>query len=153
MRQFAAAAIAGASIFAASAAHADAPIQPGLWEMKSAVTDVNMPGAPPQMLEMMKKPQTMRHCVTPDQASRGPQELLKQSQGECKFTKYDFTAGRVNAVMQCNSRERGSMTVTTEGSFTPSSYATTSKMVMNSPMGQMKMTSSGTGKRIGTCKG
>src|SRR3546814_1206382 len=70
MRQFAAAAIAGASIFAASAAHADAPIQPGLWEMKSAVTDVNMPGAPPQMLEMMKKPQTMRHCVTPDQASR-----------------------------------------------------------------------------------
>src|SRR3546814_11379383 len=89
------------------------------------------------MLEMMKKPQTMRHCVTPDQASRGPQELLKQSQGQCKFSKYDFRAGRVNAVMQCNSRERGSMTVTTEGSFTPSSYATTSKMVMNSPMGTM----------------
>src|SRR3546814_14825870 len=84
--------------------------------MKSSVTDVNMPGAPPQMLEMMKKPQTMRHCVTPDQASRGPQELLKQSQGQCKFSKYDFRAGRVNAVMQCNSRERGSMTVTTEGS-------------------------------------
>src|SRR3546814_2511373 len=123
MRQLAAAAIAGASIFAASAAHVDAPMQPGLWEMKSAVTDVNMPGAPPQMLEMMKKPQTMRHCVTPDQASRGPQELLKQSQGQCKFSKYDFRAGRVNAVMQCNSRERGSMTVTTEGSFTPSSYA------------------------------
>src|SRR3546814_11721989 len=101
MRQFAAAAIAGASIFAASAAHADAPIQPGLWEMKSAVTDVNMPGATPQMLEMMKKPQTMRHCVTHDQASRAPQQRLKKNHVQCKCRKYDFRAGRVNAVMQC----------------------------------------------------
>src|SRR3546814_14067924 len=98
MRQFAAAAIAGASIFAASAAHADAPFQPGLWEMKSAVTDVNMPGAPPQMLEMMKKPQTTRHCVTPDPASRGPQELLKESQGQWNVSQTDVRGGRGHAV-------------------------------------------------------
>src|SRR3546814_14392554 len=136
MRQFAAAAIAGASIFAASAAHADAPIQPGLWEMKSAVTDVNMPGAPPQMLEMMKKPQTMRHCVTHDQASRGPQELLKQSQGQCKFSTYASRAWRVNAVMQSNSRGRGCLTVTTERRLPPATYATTTKLVINNPKGK-----------------
>jgi hypothetical protein len=137
----------------ATAAQAAGPIQPGLWEMRSVATDVDMPGAPPQMLQMMKKPQTIRHCITPDQASKGPQELLKQSQGQCKFSKYDFTGGRVNAVMQCNSGERGTMTVTTEGNFSPSSYATTSKMVMNSSRGTMRVTSNSTGKRIGTCKG
>src|SRR3546814_15509130 len=96
--------------------------------MKSAVTDEHMPGAPPQMLEMMKKPQTMRHCVTPDQASRGPQALLKQSQGQCKFSKYAFRAGRVNAVRACNYGQGGSMTVTNQGSFThPGTLATTQK--------------------------
>src|SRR3546814_16549162 len=118
--------------------------------MKSAVTDVNMPGAPPQMLEMMKKPQRMRHCVTPDQASRGPQELLKQSQGQCKFSKYDFRAGRVNEVLQCNSSERGAMTLHTEGRFKPYSYTTTRKMVLSSTMGANDIKNRGTAQKKNT---
>lgn len=151
MRALLAWTIIAAPAFGASAAYANVTIQPGMWELHSVVTAVDMPGAPPQMLQMMKKPQTMRHCITPEQASKGPQALLEQSRGECKFTKYDFRAGRVSAIMQCASRERGQMTVTTDGSFSPASYATTSTMVMTGPQEKMSMASTGTGKRLGPC--
>src|SRR3546814_7243341 len=89
---------------------------------------------------MMKgKPQSMRHCITPEQAAKGPQELLRQSKGECKFTKYAFAGGKMDAVMQCASKDRGTMTAATQGSFTPTSYATVGKLVMSGPQGKMTM--------------
>lgn len=149
MRVLSAAAFALA--ITSTAAIANTPIQPGQWEVRSTVTAVDMPGAPPQMLQMMKKPQTMRHCITAEQAARGPQELLRQSKGECKFTKYALAGGRMDAVMQCNSGKGNSMTATTRGSYTPTSYEMTSTMVMNGPQGKMTMSSKGTARRLGPC--
>ncbi len=149
MRALYAAALAGG--FVAVPAIADTPIQPGQWELRTIVTSVDMPGAPPQMLAMMKKPHVMRHCVTPEQAAKGPQQMLQEGKSDCRFTRYALAGGRLDAAMRCNSKERGVMTVTTKGRFTPANYDVTSAMVMSGPQGKMTMTSAGKGKRLGPC--
>lgn len=132
-------------------ATAATPIQPGQWEIRSQVTSIDMPGAPPQMLEMMKKPHVMRHCVTPEQAAKGPQEMLKERKGDCRFTRYALSGGRLDSVMQCSSKERDTMTVTSKGRYAPTSYDVTSAMVMSGPRGPMKMSTVGQGRRVGPC--
>lgn len=149
MRALVVAALAGAMV--SVPALADTPIQPGQWEIRSQVTSVDMPGAPPQVLQMMKKPQVMRHCVTPEQAARGPQDMLKDKASDCRFIRYALKGGTLDSVMQCSSRERGTMTVTSKGRYAPGSYDVASSMVMSGPRGGMKMTTVGQGKRIGPC--
>lgn len=130
---------------------ADTPIQPGQWEVRSQVTSIDMPGAPPQMLQMMKKPHVVRHCMTPEQAARGPQDMLKDRKSECRFARYALSGGKLDAVMQCSSRERGTMTVTSKGRYAPGSYDVNNTMVMSGPQGAMRMTSVGQGRRVGPC--
>ena len=149
MRALFVTALAGCCISAP--ALAATPIQPGQWEVRSQVTSIDMPGAPPQMLEMMRKPHVTRHCLTPEQAAKGPQEMLKERKGECRFTRYALAGGRLDSVMQCSSKERGTMTVTSRGRYASGSYDVTSAMVMSGPRGQMKMSTVGQGKRVGPC--
>lgn len=145
-------ALAAATLVSVPSFATATPIQPGEWEVRSQVTAANMPGMPPQAMKAMKKPQIMRHCITPEQAAKGPRELLDQSKGECRFTRYNLSGGRIDAAMQCNSRQRGAMTATTKGSFTPIAYNTTSTVVMTGPQGKMTMTTAGQGRRIGACR-
>ena len=137
--------------FAAAAGAADTPIRAGQWEVRSTVLDIDMPGAPPGMAAMMKgKPTVVRHCVTPEQAAQGPQEMLKGSQGQCRFSRYDMTGGRINAVMEC-SGQGSQMTSTTIGTYSADSYQAESSMTTTGPAGKMTMRVSGSGKYLGPC--
>jgi len=138
-----------------TAAAAQAQVQPGQWETVVTVKSVEVPGAPPQMAEMMRQrmggaPARSRYCLTPAQAAKGPQEMLKQNPS-CKFTKYTMTGGVIATEMSC-AQGGGTMTARANGSYTANSFSVTSSVVMTGNM-SMRMTSTNTGRRLGPCVG
>ena len=136
-------------------AAAQAQVAPGQWQMTYNVTSMDLPGAPPQMAQMMKSrmaqgAKTMTYCITPEQAKQGPQEMLKQSPS-CRFTRYSMQGGTISTEMTC-AQNGGSMTVKSNGRYTADSFAVTSNAVMTGGM-NMRMASTSSGKRVGPCAG
>ena len=125
-------------------------VTPGMWEMAITIDSINAPNAPPAVAKMMQGRTTrVRHCITPEEASRGPQEMLKSAKS-CTFQKYQMRGGRLDSEMTCSSGGQTTRMVST-GAFTPTSFATQGKAVATGPM-PMTMTSHATGKLIGACK-
>lgn len=132
-------------------AAAQAQVQPGQWEASVTVQSIDMPGAPPQVAAMMRgKTTKQNYCITPEQAAKGPQEMIKQNPS-CRFTKYTMTGGTISTAMIC-SQNGGTMTAQSNGSYTPTSFNITSTAVMSGQM-SMRMTSVGSGRRLGPCTG
>ncbi len=124
-------------------------IQPGEWEMTSTTKAVEMPNAPPQVAQMMAGRSTsIRHCITPQDALNGGREMMKANKS-CTFSRYEMSAGKLEAEMTC-SQGGGTMTAVTSGTYTATTMASTSHMVVNAPA-PMTITTSMTGKRVGSC--
>ena len=141
-----------AVFFAALAlpAAAFAQVTPGKWEIVTTVTSVDMPGAPPFVAAMMKgKPIKVSHCLTPEEAARGPQDMMK-SRKECTFTRYSMAGGKLDSVMVCQ-QGGGTMTATSTGSFTPTSFTSSGRTVMTGSQ-PMTLTATAVGTRVGDCK-
>ena len=139
------------ALLAATAAHAQ--VQPGQWETVVTVKSVEMPGAPPQVAQMMRQrmggaPTRSRYCITPEQAAKGPQEMLKQN-SSCNFSKYAVTGGVIATEMTCT-QGGGTMTARANGSYTANSFSVTSNAVMSGQM-SMRIATTSTGKRLGPC--
>jgi hypothetical protein len=130
-----------------------ATIMPGQWQYTGRVISASIPGAPPSIVDTMKKrPQVTSVCVTPEQAAKGPREMFQQSKGRCNFSKFDMTGGRISLMMICKGQGgAGTMTITSEGSYTPTSYAARSTLRSSGPQ-TMSMVVEGAGKRVGPCK-
>ena len=123
-------------------------IQPGMWEISSRVTAVE--GGPPGLAGMMGKPMTIRNCVMPAQAKQGLRDLLKRgSQGKCEYKRLAITSTKFSYDMVC-AGNGPPMTISASGSYTPTSYAVSSRMVMGAP--KMTMISLGKGRLVGTCR-
>ncbi len=143
--------------FTASAAFAQgagiAPgggVMPGQWDIAVTTLSMEMPDMPPEVAASMAgKTVHVKHCITPEEASRGPQELLKQDKS-CKFTNYSMVGGRLNSTTVCGQPGGGTMTATSSGTFTPTRFTTTGKSVMVGRM-TMKITATTVGTRIGAC--
>jgi hypothetical protein len=150
MRSVVVAAIAVIAFLPAVAAAA-IDIAPGKWASSGTVTDVEMPGLPPEAVAMMKRrPISHSFCLTAEQAAKDPRKLFTETSGKCNYRKFDMSGGKLSAVMQCLGPQ-GDMQMTMTGTYTASSYATTNVMVMAGPGGRMRMTSKVTGKRTGDC--
>ena len=131
-------------------AAAFAQVTPGKWEIVTTVNSVDMPGAPPFVANMMKgKPIKVSHCLTPEEAARGPQEMMK-ARKECRFTRYSMAGGKLDSVMVCE-QGGGTMTATSSGSFTSTGFTATGRSVMTGGAA-MTVTTVSTGKRVGDCK-
>ncbi|MES2497001.1 MAG: DUF3617 domain-containing protein [Pseudomonadota bacterium] len=130
---------------------AQAQVQPGQWEASVTVRSIDMPGAPPQVVAMMKGKTTRQtYCLTAEQAAKGPQEMLKQNPS-CRFTKYSMAGGAISTSMIC-SQNGATMNAQANGSYTATSFNVTSTAVMSGQM-SMKMTSTSSGRRLGPCSG
>lgn len=135
----------GIAALAAGAAIAQGTgVKPGLWEITTQITDFGMAGAPPGLAGMMKKPHSMRQCVTPQQAAQGPGDMLKRD-GSCKIGHYTLAGGTLDADVTC----RG-MHMVEHGSFTPTSF-TVQSHAEDGGNGGMTMASTITARLVGSC--
>lgn len=139
----------------------DAFIHPGQWQTKVTVEDMSFPGMTPaaqaQMKSIMGQQQniTVDHCISAEEAKRpGGQFFTGKDSGDCRYDRFTMSGGKIDAVMRCDAKNSGSMTMTVSGTYSPDSSTTRSEMSMSGgPQGGMRIKSVVENRRIGACTG
>ena len=134
-------------------------IEPGLWQSKVNVLEMNIPGIPAQYMEKAKQSmaerrnETSSHCVKPEDVKK-PKEDFFGADKSCRYDHFTMGGGKIDVEMTC--KEEGStMQSKASGSYTPTSYSM--DMSMNGsgegPQGRMSMKMHVDSRRIGECTG
>lgn len=140
------------------AAETKAPVQPGLWETSEQLVALDTGAMPEPMASKMKQevgkpPRTERGCRKPEELKPFDVSKLGPMAAGCRFPKYRFVGGKMDAVMECDT-PMGKAHATFSGTQTPTGFDLTMTQRQTAP-GQTKETSMTvriTGKRLGECK-
>lgn len=136
-------------------------LQPGQWEVAVNIVKVDIPGAPPEVAGAMgeamgKRGRTLSHCITPEEASRPPEEMMGGDSGQCRYENFTMAGGRINATMLCRAGQGdGETRMVMAGAYSPTSYDMDLTMTLSGamvPTGQaMTMQAKQTARRTGEC--
>lgn len=130
--------------------------EPGLYRSTVEVLEVDIPGAPPQMAEMIRESgqtgQTNQYCVTPADVEKGFEEAVRKSQrGDCDYQRFDVDGGKIEAAMTCIEAGRSvNLTLSGSGDSTSSDMSMTMKLDM-AGMGEGTIRARSRSERIGEC--
>ena len=137
----------------------DTMIEPGLWQSKVTVLEMNVPGIPAEYADKMKQSmaerrnETSSHCVKPEDVKK-PKEDFFGADKSCRYEHFTMGGGKIDIRMVCK-EEGASQTSTMSGSYTPTTYSM--DMAMNAGGGDMQnrmsMKMHVDSKRIGECTG
>jgi hypothetical protein len=133
--------------------------EPGKYRNSVEILNMEMPGAPKEMQDMIKQrtsagPQVSEYCLTKEEADKGFEEMAKKAQEDdaCSFEKFEAEGGRIDAVMNCSAPGRGTARITLNGTGTKTSSDMTMTMETKPESGpSMKMSMKSTQERIGDC--
>jgi hypothetical protein len=140
-------AVMGMGLLPAAGVGQGSTMQPGKWEISTTVVSVDMPGAPPQVAQMMAgKTTVLSQCITPDMVSKG--ETAPTRPG-CTVTHSPFGIGLVTSKVVCQTNG-GTMTATNKGVFSPTSYSMDGKIEMTGKTSMTEVIKT-SGKRVGAC--
>ena len=144
----------------ATAAAAGVRFQPGLYQSKIDIKQLDIPGMPLPVIAAMKsrmleKPLT--YCVTPEEAAKGA-EVMKQrmGKGDCKFDRFDAAGGKLASSMTCQLGGKGTMHIEAQGTYTDTGSVTASTLDMAptgsaGAAGKMHIEQVTTTIRVGDC--
>ena len=134
-------------------------VEPGKWETKVSVLDVDIPGMPAEMAAQMK--QTMgkmqehnfTSCLTEEDVERPKEDFFAGSNKDCRYDHFTMSGGTIDAALRCEGKgEGGAMTMTINGSYSRDSYEATMAMdVAGGREGGMKIRSHSQSHRVGQC--
>ncbi|MGN6817947.1 MAG: DUF3617 domain-containing protein [Sphingomonas sp.] len=104
-------------------------LQPGKWESTTTTLELTTTGMPAnmpkEMIPQKPAPQTVTACLTPEQASKGPGELLQDALAklkaakfkvDCSITNSTFAGGKILSEASCQ-LPTGTMTTKTSGTY------------------------------------
>ena len=124
-------------------------VTPGEWDMAITTDSMSMPGMDADAMKAMAgRTVHVRHCITPADAARGPQDMLKASK-ECTFTHYSMVGGRLHSETVCK-EPGGTMTAVGDGTFTATGFTMKSRSTMTGGA-PMTIVATMIGKRVGAC--
>jgi hypothetical protein len=129
-------------------------IQPGEWEI---TTEMQMSALPGGARVPELPPTTMRHCVTAEDVARSNKAFLGgggQEGADCDYRGVSIVSGRIRGTSRCTSTRAGGrmdMTMTMDGTMTPTSYDVNQRMRMTRAGRTTEMSGHMTGRRIGAC--
>lgn len=136
----------------------DAMVQPGLWESKVTVEEMNVPGLPPEYAEKMKqtmaahRADTDKHCITPADVKK-PKADFFDADKSCKYDHFTMGGGKIDVAMVCH-EEAGINKMNVSGTYTPTTYSIDT--AMSGSGGQqngMTMKMHVDARRVGECTG
>lgn len=137
----------------------DTMIEPGLWQSTVEVSEMSIPGLPPQYAEKMKqnmaerRDHTTRHCITAADVKK-PKEDFFGADKSCKYQHFAMGSGKIDIQMTCN-EDGTTQTTNMSGTYTPTRYS----MEMSSSGSEggnesrMSMKMHVDSQRIGECTG
>jgi hypothetical protein len=143
--------------------------QPGMWETKAKVTQLQITGAPPEMQAranaQIGQERTSSECLTAEQA-RDPLAQMRQMMSQqgatanCRFSDQVFAGGTIRIRASCPAAGGGSADIAVEGTFTETTMTATMTMNAQGPADPsaggatgMRMTAETSGRRTGDCPG
>jgi Protein of unknown function (DUF3617) len=137
----------------------DTMIEPGLWQSKVTVQEMNIPGLPAQYAEKMKQSmaehrnQASSHCVTAADVKK-PKEDFFGADKSCKYEHFTMGGGKIDIQMVCK-EEASTQTTNMAGTYTPTSYSMdmSSKGSGEDMQGGMSMKMHVDSQRVGECTG
>lgn len=141
-----------------AAAASETLIRPGEWQSNTNVTEVSMPGLPPQMQAQMKKVMTaqqvhsFKSCVTEADVKRPKEDFFAGKNNQCRYDHFTMTGGKIDAAMRCTNEGRDE-TMKLRGTYSAESYEMDMEMNASGggPEGTMSMKSHTVSHRIGEC--
>lgn len=156
--------LAAAIVVSASLAHSDAAAQidpgaerpmPGEYRAQITFQSIDMPGAPPQMADMMSQMMstTTSYCLTEAEIEEGYRAITNrstQSDEDCTYERFSYSGGTIDAEMLCNVDGR-TMRMEMTGTGGATSSDITMRMSGDFGMGDGSMTLRAQHERIGTC--
>ena len=126
------------------------PLQSGTWSVRTDITDINMPGAPPMLAKLMaKRPQTWNGCITPAQAAKGP-PLGTFARAGCTVTQKLSAGGVFTSHAVCPQPDGGTGTTDVSGTYGATSFNAVAKSVQTGKH-PLTMSLKLTGTRKGGC--
>lgn len=135
-------------------------LSPGRWEGTATITNMEIPGMPPEAAAKMKSAMATGHsfanCLTPEEAKKPAADFFSGDNQDCRYDHFSMAGGRIDAKMQCKS---SGMTVdaTMVGKFSSDSFQMTmtskSAGAPGQPMSAHTMTLKMESRRTGECKG
>jgi hypothetical protein len=137
----------------------DRMVEPGLWESKVTVQEMNIPGMPAQYADRMKQSmaehqqQTSKRCLTPGEVKKPKEDFFAGQDKSCKYQHFTMGDGKIDIQMVC-SEEGSTQTTNMSGSYTPTSYSM--DMSSNASGGGekgMTMKMHVDSRRVGECTG
>ncbi|MEE4200289.1 DUF3617 domain-containing protein [Erythrobacter sp.] len=148
--------LAGAGLTAAAQDVADTE-RPQAGEYRSTVTfqGLDLPGAPPQVAEMMGRlmSTTTTYCLTEAEIDEGFQAITDRSMKgaeDCSYDRYGFAGGQLDAEMVCRVDGR-QMRMNMTGTADRTTSDITMKMSGDFGVGDGTMTLRAQAERIGAC--
>ena len=129
--------------------------EPGQYRSTVELVSVDIPNAPPQVIEMMKgsmSGQSSEYCLTAEEAEKGFERMARESNnGDCAFESFDVDGGDIDAVMVCN-QQGNELRMTLDGTGARTSSQMRMTMEGEVPgMGRMTMAMNANHERIGDC--
>ena len=138
--------------------NSDAMVQPGLWQSKVTVQEMNIPGLPAEYADKMKQNMaahqndTNRHCIKPEDVKR-PKEDFFGADKSCKYDHFTMGAGKIDVAMVCH-RDETTQNMKISGSYTPTTYSIDTAMSgTGGREGGMSMKMHVDAQRVGECTG
>ena len=145
------------AVTTAGVMNSDSMVQPGLWESKVAVQEMNIPGMPPQYAAKMKQEMaehrnsSSKHCIKPEDVKK-PKEDFFGADKSCKYNHFTMGGGKIDIQMVCR-EENMTQTTNMSGSYTPTTYSLDMNSTGTGPQQGMTMKMHVDAKRIGECTG
>ncbi|WP_414899802.1 DUF3617 domain-containing protein [Sphingomonas flavalba] len=131
-------------------------ISPGQWRTTFNISEMNMPGLPPQALEAMRahaaKASSHESCVTEEQAKKPDPDMFAGKGNEnCRYDNFSMGNGKIAGVLRCQGSP-GEMKMTMNGTYGPNAYQMSATVEQTGPQGKMTMKMDSKAERIGPCK-
>lgn len=135
----------------------DTMIEPGLWQSKVTVQEMNIPGVPPEMAGRMKammaerQQRTSSHCVTREEVKKPKEDFFGGEDKSCHYAHFAMGSGKMDIQMVCKEEETTRTTVMS-GTYTPTSYSMdVSSQGTGGERGGMSMKMHVDSQRVGAC--
>jgi hypothetical protein len=135
-------------------------VEPGKWQSKVTVLEVDMPGMPPQFAQRMKETigkvqaTTTETCLTEADVKKPKEDFFAGRSKNCRYEHFTMSGGTIDAAMTCTAQQGGTMTMTVNGTYASDSYDATMAMDMAGGRQRgMHMKSRIESHRLGECTG
>src|SRR5438128_4580512 len=85
----------------------DTMVEPGLWQSKVTIQEMNIPGIPAQYAGRMKQEmaahqkETTKHCLTKDEAKKPKENFFASQDKSCRYAHFTMGSGKMDMQMVC----------------------------------------------------